>query len=384
MTTTVRRSLFGASDHALLRDLRALVRKDRATNVELIRLIAEVERRKLYRPAHTSMYRYCVHELRMSEPVAYKRVMAGRVARRFPQVLDAVADGRLHLSALMLLQPHLTPANADELLALAEHQTKRFVRELLAERFPQPDVPTRVRRVFVAPVMPQAVAASPAGLPQPAADAALAVHEALALSTGRLDPDPVPAAPSAQPSAGSMLPQAGTPAPNPVLPTAPPARTEPLSPGRYLLEVTLAGETLAKLRYAQDLLSHALPGGEVAAVLDRALDALIAQLEKQRFAATDAPRPSRGSDDPHYVPAELKRAVYERDEGRCTHRGPNGERCTETRFLHIDHIEPVARGGKSTLENLRLLCSEHNQQAADEVFGRAFMDAKRAAATSSA
>ncbi len=86
--------------------------------------------------------------------------------------------------------------------------------------------------------------------------------------------------------------------------------------------------------------------------------------------------------EPRYVSAGLKRAVYERDQGRCTHKGPNGERCKETRFLHIDHIEPVARGGKATLENLRLLCSEHNQHAADEVFGKAFMDAKRASASS--
>ncbi len=361
-----RRSLFGASDHALLRDLRALVTKDRATTAELIRLIAEVERRKLYRPAHTSMYRYCVHELRMSEPVAYKRVMAARVARRFPQVLEAIAEGRLHLSALMLLQPHLTAANASELLAAAEHQTKRFVRELIAQRFPQPDMPTRVRPVFVARAMPQAVTAPPVGPPQPAAADALAGPEAFALSARRLDPDPVPAAP----------------APAVVLPTAPPARTEPLSPGRYLLEVTLAGETLEKLRYAQDLLSHALPGGEVAAVLDRALDVLIAQLEKQRFAATDKPRAPRGSDDPRHIPAEVKRQVWRRDQGRCTKILPDGTRCDRTKFLQHEHKLAVAKGGKSTVDNVCLLCSEHNQQAADEVFGRAFMDAKREQASS--
>ncbi len=372
--TTTRRSLFGASDHALLRDLRTLVNKDRATNAELIRLIAEVERRKLYRPAHTSMYRYCVHELHMSEPVAYKRVMAGRVARRFPQVLDAVAEGRLHLSALMLLQPHLTPANGDELLAAAEHQTKRFVRELLAQRFPQPDRPTRVRRVFVAPVMPQAAAALPEGSPQPLAAEAIAVHEALSLSDGRLDPDPVPGDGSPRlAAAGAISP----PTPVVVLPTAPPARTEPLSPGRYLLEVTLAGETLEKLRHAQDLLRHTLPGGEVAAVLDRALDALIAQLEKQRFAVTDAPRASRGSDDPRHIPAEVKRAVWNRDQGRCTKILPDGTRCDRTGFLQWEHKLAVAKGGKSTIDNVCLLCSEHNQQAADEVFGKAFMDAKR-------
>ncbi len=129
-------------------------------------------------------------------------------------------------------------------------------------------------------------------------------------------------------------------------------------------------------------MSHALPTGEVAAVLDRALDVLIAQLEKQRFAATDKPRASRCSDDPRYIPAEVKRAVWKRDQGRCTRILPNGKRCDRTKFLQHEHKLAVAKGGKSTVDNVCLLCSEHNQQAADEVFGKAFMDAKRASASS--
>jgi hypothetical protein len=38
-----------------------------------------------------------------------------------------------------------------------------------------------------------------------------------------------------------------------------------------------------KLRYAQALLSHRVAAGDVAEVLDRALDALIPVLEKQRL-----------------------------------------------------------------------------------------------------
>jgi len=48
-----------------------------------------------------------------------------------------------------------------------------------------------------------------------------------------------------------------------------------------------------KLRRAQALLSHAVPSGDVAAVVERALDALIVQLERRKHAATG--RPSRGA-----------------------------------------------------------------------------------------
>ena len=42
-----------------------------------------------------------------------------------------------------------------------------------------------------------------------------------------------------------------------------------------------------------------------------------------------------------------------------------------------DHIEPVARGGEATLENVRLLCRAHNAHAAELAFGAEFMDRRR-------
>jgi 5-methylcytosine-specific restriction endonuclease McrA len=132
-----------------------------------------------------------------------------------------------------------------------------------------------------------------------------------------------------------------------------------------------------KLRYAQALLSHRVAPGEVAEVLELALDALIAQLEKQKFAATDHPRAPREPGRGRHIPAELKRRVQARDQGRCTFVSQNGRRCDSRRYLEYDHIEPVARGGKSTFENLRLRCRAHNQYGAECVFGSGFMHEKR-------
>ena len=83
----------------------------------------------------------------MSEDSAFKRIRAARAARDFPVILDAVAEGRLHLSAIVLLAPDLREGMGDELLAAAEHKTKAQVEELLARRFPREDVPTRVTPV---------------------------------------------------------------------------------------------------------------------------------------------------------------------------------------------------------------------------------------------
>ena len=139
------------SDDALVVATQRLLAHDCVGAAELIAHLAEIDLRKLYRPAgYPAMYLYCVHELHMSEGVAYRRVRAARVVRHFPSVLAAIADGRLHLDAVKLLAKHFRRGNVDLLIAAATHRTSREVAVLIAERFPSPDVPTAIR-----PLLPQ-------------------------------------------------------------------------------------------------------------------------------------------------------------------------------------------------------------------------------------
>jgi hypothetical protein len=135
----------------------------------------------------------------------------------------------------------------------------------------------------------------------------------------------------------------------------------PLSPDRYRLQVTIDGSTVEKLRLAQDMLRHAVPSGSEAEILSRALDALLADLAKKKFAATDRPRPAAtGAPTPHYVPAAVKRAVWIRDRGRCAFVGAAGRRCQERAWLEFHHIHPVALGGVATVESVSLRCKRHH------------------------
>jgi 5-methylcytosine-specific restriction endonuclease McrA len=319
-------ALTHVTDEELLADLAALVATDRRTTAALLAHLAEVDARELFLPAAcTSMHVYCVRVLRLAEEVAYKRIRAARAARRYPQIFDAIADGRLNVTGVVVLAPHLTDTNVDEVLAAAAHRSKAELEMLVARLAPKPEVPA-----FIAPIALQ------------------------------LDPDPVPA-PAVQP----------------------PARVQAIAPERFALQCTISGETRAKLERLQALMSHTNPAGDLAEVIDRACDALIAVVERERFAVTSRPRakgPRRESEDPTYIPADVKRAVYERDAGRCTFTSACGERCGERRFLQIDHIVPRALGGKPTVENLRFLCGPHNQHEAERKLGADFMDAKRAQA----
>ena len=161
------------------------------------------------------------------------------------------------------------------------------------------------------------------------------------------------------------------PAPQPVV--------APLAPTRYLLKVTVGHETHEKLQRARALLRHAVPDGDIAAILDRALTLLLREAERTKWAAVERSRPSRSASvGSRHVPASVKRAVWARDAGRCAFVGPDG-RCGETGFLEFHHVLPFSAGGKTDADNLELRCRAHNQYEArtDAVSARSTRRAAR-------
>jgi 5-methylcytosine-specific restriction endonuclease McrA len=341
-------------DSVLLRNLSTLVAQDRSNTATLLAHLAEVDERRLYLPAgYPSMYAFCLGELHLSEDAAYTRIGAARTARQFPALLEAIADGRIHLTAVRLLSPHLTPGNADELIAAATHKGRADIELWLARRFPRAEALRLDDGI------------SPLAQVRPAREESAAQGDR-ELGLGQVEP-----------SGGSLQS-----AERPVEVPAPATRLVPLTPERFALQVTIPRATHDKLRYAQSLLGHSIPSGDIACVLDRALDALIGRLEKQKLGATrralrQHPRPTRAA---RHVPAHVRRAVWERDGGQCTFLGAHGRRCGERTRLEFDHVDPVARGGRATVERMRLRCRAHNQFEAERAFGAEFMRGKRSAA----
>ena len=377
-------SLSHLADQVLVKDLKALNSQDRTTTAALLAHIGEMgARRRLFlSAAYPSMHAYCVGELRMSEDMAYKRIQAARAARKFPAIFSSVADGRLHLTAAVLLAPHLlapymTAAKADELITAAAHKTKTEIGLLLAAHFPVPDAPTTVRLVSTNGVNDRVV-------PEPV----LSTLRRMGIPMEPLVPEPV--VPSVAPNtAVSMEPltprQVGAPIEQMVPgPVGEHARVQvdrpkvtPLSPGRFEVRVTLSQVAHDNLRYAQSMLGHAVPSGDLAEVLESALDSFVQELEKKKFAKCARTRTRRGMTNGRYVAADVRRTVSQRDGGQCTFVSDKGKRCEGRVRLELDHIEPVPRGGETTATNLRLRCRAHNQHAADRVFGAGFMDRKR-------
>jgi hypothetical protein len=91
------------SDRDLLAKTRELVGKSNQVFAALLAHLAEVDARGLHRTrACASLYTYCIYELRFSEDAAARRAGAAKLVKRFPLLLDVIADGELHLTGLHL------------------------------------------------------------------------------------------------------------------------------------------------------------------------------------------------------------------------------------------------------------------------------------------
>jgi hypothetical protein len=281
------------SDAELLTNTRRLVGRSNQLLAALLAHLAEVEARGIHRlRACSSLYAYCIYELRLSEDAAYRRARAARVARRFPVIFRQVADGELHLTALVMLAPHLTEENHLELLALAKHRTKREVLRIVRTLAPEPSVPDRI----------EPLGRQPVGIPMPSAPSWRKLVESFAsggreLSPGDRPKERVDFAEEASPtfdredrhgSEASPPTATGDVVPD-VAGDAPPADE------RYLIQFTVSQEYTDLLERAQDLLSHAVPNRCLEELHLRALRLLVDKLEKRKYGAPRAKPPAEPS-----------------------------------------------------------------------------------------
>ena len=374
------------TDAELLAGARRLVGRQNQLLADLLAHLGEVESRGLHRTrACSSLYVYCIYDLRFSEDEAYRRVAATRLVKRFPVLLDAVASGELHLTGLLLLGPHLTESNLTEVLARAKHRTKRELAKLVRILDPLPAVPARIEPLGPAPAR---------GLPRAATweDYAGSFCPVRDLEPGERPRDWMENANDANDADDARLRASEPPDARAHLD----ATHEALAPERYKVQFTATEEYVRLVEEAKALLSHAAPGLALEELHLRAMRALVSDLKKRKYAtkpeAVVNEKPSNANgrrEHPskvmpahprqrgRHLPAAIRRAVFQRDGGRCTYVDPSGRRCDEAHRLEFHHIKPFAAGGEHEVSNLTLRCASHNALAADEDLGRERMQEKR-------
>ena len=338
--TNPARGLTDLSDEELLLEVKSLAARERESTAQLITSLAELDARRLYLgEGYSSLFTYCTHCLHLSEHAAYGRIEAARAARRWPIIFELLSDGAITLTTVCLVSAHLTDENHRAVLDAARHKSKREVEQQVAALRPLAPVPSSVRKVPTR----QPSATSDDG---PGSINSLLQPSAVAQASLPTEAQPRAAAGSARPPL-----------------------VAPLAPHRYKVQFTVTRATYDKLRQVQDLLRHSVPNGDPAAIFDRALTLLLAELRKKKLGLTDRPRsaPTQNTSS-RCIPASVKREVWERDGGQCAFVGTT-RRCAERSFLEFHHVVPFADGGPTTTDNLQLRCRAHNAYEAREYFG---------------
>jgi len=311
-------NLSDRSDDDLLSDIAALVESHRELTARLVAHLAEIEERRLHLLAgYSSMFDFCRQKLGMSEGEAFRRILAARLARRFPVVYSLLAAGSVNLSTLELVREWLTDENHAELLGAVATKSKREVQGILAARFPRPDRPSRIRRQ--SSVEP--------------------------LSEGRWR----------------------------IEFTASDELREKIERCRDLMShANPSGELGVVVERAVDLLLVHLEKNRLA----RTVKTKRVRSNSARESSENAGESSRTPKAARVTNA-VRREVFERDGVRCTFVAEDGRRCDSRAHLELDHVVPKALGGSSDARNLRVRCRAHNQLWAEQAFGRERIEARR-------
>ena len=374
------------SDENLYGEVKRLVGRANTLTAELLAHLGELEARGIHRErACSSLYTYCVYELCMSEDEAQRRCRAARLARQFPVLLAMLAEASLHLTGLLLIGPHLTSENQSELLARVRFRTKREIERIVGELAPAPELPARIEVLRgEQPALIEELSAAPARSRNTWAAYVRALagpvrQRSAGVAAGEAPPRAAPES-CVDVTARPEIEAAGRE-------SAKAANGESASGGaRYRMHLTIDQAYLDLLEEARELSRHVVPDRDLVEVQRRALQALVKSLRTRKAALVARPRsaPERSRDlaperplpegpapaRSRYVPAQVRRTVWQRDAGHCAYLDSRGQRCRERSGLEFHHRQPHARNGPASVSNLELRCRAHNMLAAERDFGR--------------
>jgi hypothetical protein len=376
------------SDEALLGELGRVSRAHKLVTAELVAHIAEVDARKLYLvKASPSMFAYCVERLGFSEDEACRRIDAARVGRKWPVILGRIAAGEISLTVLSKLKPFLNDENVLELVNEVAGKSVRETERILAARFPKPDTADSIRKLPGPKSSKPGPGSAEAGAVRDRErkkekDDVSEAHEASgtvrgADVLGAATTTSVASAVEGTNAADVTSVKTGADVTRPAERRVDRGRVQPLSEERIQVKFTATRALEEKLELARDLMSHSNPRGDLATVIEAALDLLIAERLKKKLGETKRAQKKARPAKKSRITSATRREVLERDGLACSFVDGEGRRCGARAFLELDHREPKGKGGNGEIENVRLLCRAHNQLEAERVYGRAHMERKR-------
>ncbi len=382
-------SLSKLTTHELVKRFDRLILQEREATSQVILHLAEIDRRKIYAiEGYSSLFNYCVEKYHYSESAAYRRIQVARLSSQFPDVIQYLKEGKIRLINLCLITPYLNHENKREILSHIVHKSSREVEGFISFHFGKPEAAKDKIRV-----LPHRKFEIPA-THESTETAQIFTSGAGGEKIGRNDKrdsqdlEQIGHSEVSQKESQNPLTGSGFLSDTDRL-TEEPVRNNqvPKSVKRRVKIEFQADEEVAELiQRAKEVLRHKYPQGKLEDLVREAFELLLQKKDPERKFKKDGDltendlvgnkttnhgeitNSSQTDQNNRYIPRNITQQIWERDRGRCCYKSPQGKQCSEKGGLELDHIEPWALGGKSNVDNLRLLCHTHNQLRAKQTF----------------
>jgi hypothetical protein len=329
-------NLNSLSHSALLKATRDLAQEERRITSLVLLHLEEIERRRLHLENHSSLFDFCRRELGYSEDQANARISAMRLSREVPEVIAKVESGELSLTNLVKAQSYfrqelkagktVTQADKKDLLSVLEGKSTRDCERIIAERLPEAALPAERERILSGQHT-----------------------EITFVADNRLKED--------LESLRALWGHHG-----------------------YLSYAELFQ------RMASLVLKQVDPAEKRGAKnIKKQSEAIKSPGAPQAISNPSSPPAEFVTPEGRHISAETRREVWQRDQGRCTHRyAATQMRCGSKFALEVDHLLPFAYGGTHTLDNLTLLCRAHHSLKSAKAQSAKAQSATAKSATASA
>lgn len=359
MNPSIYKSLLKLTNDELLAKAKKLVQQERVILVEILHHLLIINDKKLYlQIGFKSLFDFCTKELGYSEAAAYRRIQAMKLLKAVPEVKQKVLNGSVNLTQLAQVQKVATVERKQnnnfisktqkiELLKKVENKSTRQSEIILREFSPLSAIKNDSQRVLNNTQTEIKFIADQELLNK--------IEELKNLLSHK----------HVNPNFNELLHSLADLA---------------------LVEVKrrkkiFSKSELKKVQSAQSVISDEIKINKPNINLktyakqetqkqevqkQRAQNKTIDFLTNKRLtSAPKKPCSKFNHKNQRYIHPTVKNEVWFRDGGCCSYRNPQTKRRCESKYqLEFDHIKPVAMGGKSDINNIRLLCREHNQYMA--------------------
>ncbi|MBK9294799.1 MAG: HNH endonuclease [Oligoflexia bacterium] len=354
------------SKNDLITELKNLVSEERKLLSLVLDYLSEVQSRKLYlEMGYPSLFEFCVKELNYSESSAQRRISAMGLIKDIPEVKTKIESGHLNLTTLAqaamfigqekrVNQKSYNINQKRELLEKLENKSKRECERELIKISPLATIPQDRERIITEEKIEVRFVITKELKEKLERVKALISHK------------------KANPSYEELLLELAEIALKKLDKSVDKVKSvDSCKKGNKEMGI-IKDEQVSN---SKDRCQNALPlvevknseaqqvGKESANSQNTSVAKTLSNTRHTRSSMQSNPLTINPIPNSRYIPAYIKRQVWQRDQGRCQYQSTNSaQKCNSTYFIQIDHVTPFSHGGSSTdINNLRLLCANHNR-----------------------